>query len=96
MVLDLAQYVFGYVCVRRHYRLLERSKVARDYDSKNLLLRARTWCFRDKQLAVAPAFVARVVVIVPGRPAIVYAGIATRVRSERGGGPCSTEATAVF
>jgi len=65
LVLDLLQYIFGYIYTENHRRALERTQSELGYDRNTLLYRLRRWCFWFKQGSVIAAFVLLAVVLIP-------------------------------
>jgi hypothetical protein len=65
MVVDLLQYVFGYLNVRAHRQELEHEKKPSSYDPTALLYRLRGACFWTKLAAALASAIVLGAVVIP-------------------------------
>ena len=65
LILDLLQYVFGYVYTMKILRKIEKEKIEQSYSRRHPLYRLRDACFVAKQIVVFVAGIVLVVAVVP-------------------------------
>lgn len=65
IVLDLAQYIAGYLNTLKHHRRLYREGIEEDYNRNEPLYRLRTRLFWAKQVLAGATFLVLIAVVLP-------------------------------